>query len=132
MRISDWSSDVCSSDLQDAQLLGDDRRRQGAGRPAQAPGYILRDGCLRGRDRTMTALTALAQMPPGLVLILGGMLLPALPRGLRQLAVLALPLLCLALVWQVPAGTVLSFSFLGHEVAPVQGDALSRLFATVF
>ncbi len=80
----------------------------------------------------MTVLTTLAQMPPGLVLILGGMLLPALPHGLRQLAVLALPLLCLALVWQVPDGTVLSFSFLGHEVTPVQGDALSRLFATVF
>ena len=56
----------------------------------------------------MTVLTTLAQMPPGLVLILGGMLLPALPHGLRQLAVLALPLLCLALVWQVPDGTVLT------------------------
>src|SRR3546814_3135734 len=30
MRISDWSSDVCSSDLQEAGVIGDQRHQQGA------------------------------------------------------------------------------------------------------
>ena len=38
----------------------------------------------------------------------------------------------LYLVWQVPDGVALSAPFLGYELALVEGDTLSRLFATVF
>jgi multicomponent Na+:H+ antiporter subunit D len=71
-------------------------------------------------------------IPPGPVLIVGGFLLPLLPRGVRPLALLGLPLLTLALVCNLPDGPVLQAPFLGYELTLVQGDKLSRMFATVF
>ena len=77
-------------------------------------------------------MTASLVIPPALVLILGGLVLPLLRGALRSAAVLVLPLVTLYLVWQVPDGIALKVSYLGYELAPVKGDALSRLFATVF
>jgi multicomponent Na+:H+ antiporter subunit D len=71
-------------------------------------------------------------IPPAAVLIFGGLVLPLLPARLRAPALLALPLVTLALVWQVPDGVALEARFLGYTLALVKGDALSRLFATVF
>jgi multicomponent Na+:H+ antiporter subunit D len=71
-------------------------------------------------------------IPPGPVLIVGGLLLPLLPRGVRPLALLGLPLLTLALVCNLSDGPVLQAPFLGYELTLVQGDKLSRMFATVF
>ena len=69
---------------------------------------------------------------PALVLILGALLLPWL-RGIpRTVAVLALPLLALALVWQVPDGPAWQLPFLDYTLTPLKGDKLSRLFATIF
>ncbi|MBK7262004.1 MAG: Na(+)/H(+) antiporter subunit D [Rubrivivax sp.] len=69
---------------------------------------------------------------PAPVLIVGA-LLPALLRGnARKLAIVALPLVALALVWQVPDGPVWQARFLDHTITPLQGDKLSRLFATIF
>ncbi len=69
---------------------------------------------------------------PGLVLILGALVLPFLRGGLRTVAVLALPLVALALVWQVPDGPAWQVHWLDYTLAPLQGDKLSRLFATIF
>ncbi|MFN0183508.1 MAG: proton-conducting transporter membrane subunit, partial [Aquabacterium sp.] len=69
---------------------------------------------------------------PGLVLILGALLLPGLRGALRSAAVVALPLVVLALVWQVPDGPAWQARFLDHTITPLQGDKLSRLFATIF
>ena len=77
-------------------------------------------------------MTASVIIPPAIGLILGGLILPMLQARLRWLAVLVLPLVTLYLVWQVPDGVSLQASFLGYELALVRGDALSRLFATVF
>lgn len=77
-------------------------------------------------------MTASVIIPPAIGLILGGLILPMLQVRLRWLAVLVLPLVTLYLVWQVPDGVSLQASFLGYELALVRGDALSRLFATVF
>lgn len=71
-------------------------------------------------------------VPPAMVLIFGGLLLPMLRAQLRAPALLGLPLITLYLIWQVPDGVALSAPFLGYELALVKGDALSRLFATVF
>jgi multicomponent Na+:H+ antiporter subunit D len=71
-------------------------------------------------------------VPPAIVLIIGGLVLPMLPVGLRRFSILALPLATLFLVWQVPDGAALQAPFLGYELTLVKGDALSRLFATVF
>ena len=77
-------------------------------------------------------MTASLFVPPGLVLIIGGLLLPFLRAGLRSIVIIALPLLTLALVWNVPDGTVLQAPFLGYELTLVKADKLSRLFATIF
>ncbi|XIA66396.1 Na(+)/H(+) antiporter subunit D [Bradyrhizobium sp. TZ2] len=77
-------------------------------------------------------MTASVIIPPAIGLILGGLILPMLQVRLRWLAVLVLPLVTLFLVWQVPDGVSLQASFLGYKLALVKGDALSRLFATVF
>lgn len=69
---------------------------------------------------------------PALVLIAGALLLPWLRGGLRNVAVVALPLLALALVWQLPDGPVWQLRFLDYTITPLQGDKLSRLFATIF
>jgi multicomponent Na+:H+ antiporter subunit D len=69
---------------------------------------------------------------PGLVLIAGALVLPWLSGKLRAFAVVALPLLVLALVWQVPDGPAWQARFLDYTITPLQGDKLSRLFATIF
>jgi multicomponent Na+:H+ antiporter subunit D len=77
-------------------------------------------------------MTVSLLMPPGLALIIGGLLLPFLRGSLRSIVVIALPLLTLALVWNVSDGAVLQAPFLGYDLTLVKGDKLSRLFATVF
>jgi len=69
---------------------------------------------------------------PGLVLIVGALMLPLLRGVLRSIAVVALPLVVLALVWQVPDGPAWQLRFLDYTITPMQGDKLSRLFATIF
>lgn len=73
-----------------------------------------------------------AVIHPGLVLIIGALLLPFLRGMLRSIAIVALPLLVLALVWQVPDGPAWQLRFLDYTITPLQGDKLSRLFATIF
>ena len=69
---------------------------------------------------------------PGLLLIVGALALPWLRGAARSAAVIALPLLALALVWQLPDGALWQRQFLDHTLTPMQGDKLSRLFATIF
>jgi multicomponent Na+:H+ antiporter subunit D len=69
---------------------------------------------------------------PGLVLIVGALTLPFLRSTARAAAIVALPLAVLALVWQVPDGPVWQVQFLDYAITPLQGDKLSRLFATIF
>ena len=71
-------------------------------------------------------------IPPAAALILGGLILPLLTQKQRQLALLILPLAALYLVWRTPDGPALTTSFLGYDLTLVRGDALSRLFATIF
>jgi len=77
-------------------------------------------------------MTASLVIPPGVLLIGGGLILPLLQGWLRHVAILILPLATLYLVWQVPDGIALAVPFLDYELALVKGDALSRLFATIF
>jgi multicomponent Na+:H+ antiporter subunit D len=70
--------------------------------------------------------------PPGLLLILGALLLPLLRGRAREAITLLLPLAVVAYVWYLPEGILLQFGFLGMIVEPVEVDALSRLFATIF
>ena len=71
-------------------------------------------------------------IPPAVVLILGGLVLPLVPRGVRPVLLLAVPVLTLFCVWQVPDAAADKVAFLGNELVLVRGHALSRLFGTVF
>jgi multicomponent Na+:H+ antiporter subunit D len=71
-------------------------------------------------------------MHPAFALIAAGLLLPVLSGRLRLALLLLAPLLALYLVWQVGDGPVASQVYLGYELILVKGDALARLFATVF
>ncbi|MEO7056258.1 MAG: Na(+)/H(+) antiporter subunit D [Caldimonas sp.] len=68
---------------------------------------------------------------PGLVLIVGALLLTGLRGRVRSVVQVGLPLLALALVWQVPDGAW-QLHFLDHLLTPLRGDRLARLFATIF
>lgn len=73
-----------------------------------------------------------AILPPGLILIAAGLLLPLLQPTLRGIVLVLAPLVVLAMVWSLPDGNVLTLQYLGNELVLVRADALSRLFATVF
>ena len=77
-------------------------------------------------------MTGISAVPPGLLLVLGALLLPLFGARLRAVLILGLPLLTFALIWQVPDGVSLRIPFLEYELVPVTGDRLSRLFATIF
>jgi len=70
--------------------------------------------------------------PPGLILLLGGLLLPLVSGRVRQAAVLVLPLLTLAAVWLVPEGHVVGLEFLDYQLEPLRWTTTGRVFATVF
>ena len=71
-------------------------------------------------------------LPPGLVLVVAGLVLSGVGGRLRDIIILGAPLLALALVWAVPDGSSLAFEWLGLRIEPLRVDALSRVFATVF
>lgn len=71
-------------------------------------------------------------LPPGLVLILAGLLYPLLGRMGRRGLLVAAPLLALGLAWGVPDGPALTLDYLGMTLTPVEGTTLGRFFATVF
>ncbi|MEE1555845.1 MAG: Na(+)/H(+) antiporter subunit D [Alphaproteobacteria bacterium] len=70
--------------------------------------------------------------PPALILFAGAFLLPFLGGIARQAVALATPLLTLRAVWLVPDGNVITLPFMEYTLTPVEGDRLSRLFATIF
>ena len=79
-------------------------------------------------EKIMTEVT----IHPGLILIFGAMVLPLLRGALRSTAVVALPVLVLFFVWQIPDGPAWQTQFLDYTLTPLQGDKLSRLFSTIF
>ncbi len=70
--------------------------------------------------------------PPGLVLIIAGILLPFVREPVRTPVILVAPLIALLLVWNLPEGPALTLQYLGYELVPLKVDALSRLFGTIF
>ena len=87
-----------------------------------------------------------SSLPPGLILIAAGLLLPLAGPRMRQGLIVGAPLLALWWVWQIPDGVHLrlhlldlAWIFPGADLKPgvfdlelVRGDRLARLFGTVF
>ena len=87
-----------------------------------------------------------SSLPPGLILIAAGLLLPLVGPRMRQGLIVGAPVLALWWVWQIPDGVHLrlhlldlAWMFPGADLKPgafdlelVRGDRLARLFGTVF
>jgi multicomponent Na+:H+ antiporter subunit D len=71
-------------------------------------------------------------LPPGLILIAGALLTPALPARLRNPWLVLLPVLSMIQFWSLPLGFELQFEFLGYTLELVRVDRLSRVFGIVF
>ena len=68
----------------------------------------------------------ISDLPPGLALILGAFLLPAVGPRVRPVLVLGLPLVTLGWIWNVPDGANGVIPFFDYELVLVKGDTLSR------
>ena len=77
-------------------------------------------------------MTSEFAFPPGLIMILGAMLIPLLGGRSRMLLLLGLPVLTLAAVWGLPADASLKLGFLDYTLEPVRSSVEGRLFATIF
>ncbi|HEY7776510.1 MAG TPA: Na(+)/H(+) antiporter subunit D [Kineobactrum sp.] len=77
--------------------------------------------------------TMFEMLPPALALIAGALLTSLISsKGLRAAVVIAAPLICLYMIWQVPDGVALRGAFLGYPLELVEGSPVRRLFATIF
>jgi len=74
----------------------------------------------------------MSDFPPGLVLIVGALLLPIIGQKFRPILTLGLPLITLYLIWSLPDGTFSTFPLFDYQLVFIHSDSLSRLFATVF
>lgn len=71
-------------------------------------------------------------IPPGLLLLLGALVVPLLGRVGRQLLALVLPLAALAVVLLAQEGEALRSNFLDFTIVWLDVDLLGRLFAIAF
>ena len=69
---------------------------------------------------------------PGLVLILGAAILPLLKGQLRNIVLLALPLIVLTLIWSIPHDAVLHASYLDYELTLLRFHPATPVFASIF
>ncbi|MGD8859412.1 MAG: Na(+)/H(+) antiporter subunit D [Myxococcales bacterium] len=78
------------------------------------------------------ASETLRLLPPGMLLMLGALLIPLLPRRPQQALMLALPVVGLWHLWQLPDGLVIGMQLGGYELDVVRVDRLSRVWGTIF
>ena len=69
---------------------------------------------------------------PGLILILGGLLLPLAPKGVRKWVALALPIISGVHMHMLPEGWALTTQIFEYTLVPVRMDKLSLVWGYVF
>ena len=75
----------------------------------------------------------IVDIPPGLILILGAILVPLLPAGpVRKAYLLLLPVAGLASLLMLEHGSFGEFQLLGYTLIHVRVDALSFVFGVIF
>lgn len=74
----------------------------------------------------------IASLPPGLILILGALVAPLIHARLRNVFMLALPLLGLAQIWAIPTGSYGQVHLFDYTLTLVRIDKLSLAFGTIF
>ncbi|MEQ8818093.1 MAG: Na(+)/H(+) antiporter subunit D [Thalassobaculum sp.] len=81
----------------------------------------------------MTAIAELAMpLNPGLLVILGGLLVPLMAPALARVYVLALPAAVLGYLHLIPAGEHGALAFMGLDLQMLRVDKLSVVFGTIF
>lgn len=74
----------------------------------------------------------IASLPPGLILILGALATPLLPRRRRPAYMLALPVLALAHLLSLPGDATASVTMFGYTLQFLRIDGLSFVFGLIF
>jgi multicomponent Na+:H+ antiporter subunit D len=74
----------------------------------------------------------IADLPPGLILVLGALLAPLLRPTLRSAYLVLLPALALAQLLSLENGIHGQFQMFGHVLTLLRIDALARVFALIF
>ena len=72
------------------------------------------------------------ELPPGLILIAGGVLAAVLPLRLRQLLMLGLPVLGFLHLLAIPEGNYAALSFFGVDLIGSRVDGLSLIWGYIF
>lgn len=80
----------------------------------------------------MTAMTAMLETPPALILLVAAILLPLLPAVLRSAVTVATPLAALALLVQMERGATVTAPFAGFELVLLQVSNLNFVFGVIF
>ncbi|MSO99426.1 MAG: Na(+)/H(+) antiporter subunit D [Rhodospirillaceae bacterium] len=73
-----------------------------------------------------------ADIHPGLLLLLGGLATPLLPRIARRIYVIALPLVGLWIAWHLDNGNHWALAAFGFELELFRVDRLATIFSTIF
>lgn len=71
-------------------------------------------------------------LPPAMILILGGLLVPIFKGRARQTWLLLLPIISFINLLQIPEGSHWVYPFLGDQVVLARVDKLSMIFAYIF
>ena len=74
----------------------------------------------------------MSEFPPGLILVLGALVIPFLRGKVRNLFMIILPVLGLLGLLAIEDGYVFTINILGLELTPVRVDRLSLLFGYIF
>ena len=74
----------------------------------------------------------MTSVPPGLILILGGLVLPWLPGAARPVVSLVLPVLGFIQLLLLPEGLYAQIGVAGYELTLVRVDRLSLVFGYIF
>ncbi len=77
-------------------------------------------------------MTLLENIPPGLILIVGAIVLLLLPATARKAGAIALAALGFIAISQLKTGSQLSPAFLGFDLTLLRVDATSRAFGYIF
>ncbi len=71
-------------------------------------------------------------IPPGVLMIVGALSLPLMPRNFRSGGFLVISVATLWTVWSIPVGTEMTVPFMQYNLVLLQVDQLSRIFGIIF
>jgi len=77
-------------------------------------------------------MTLMSSLPPAVILIVGAIVLPLLPRKIRSAAYLLFPLLAFVVIVNLDVGACLVIPVLSYDLVLLQVDRLSLAFGYVF